>query len=748
MAQQETTQLIGPSESGTLPKSRLEDAAHAHSIYKGFKQDDRESAIQRTKIQAMFNGERPFSQAARERAGQSALCNLNFGESDAMKEDALSSYVDLYNSEESLIRLETRFGEPAQRGEWAEIIAREYTRMLKGWPAHFQRFMLNADYFVAHGVSVCYFPDDLDWRWDVARFGEFQIARETRATESEIEIAFLERKLNLAQLNSFIRNTQAATKAGWNIKQVKKAMLEHHAGSRGTESEFSPESFAEAMKSNDLFHAHRSKAVKIVHCWVKNFDGSVGHGIFLQDKAEKEWLYWNPNKFDRMTNAFIIYTFGVGDGYYHSIRGLGYKIFYQDNAANRMLSNALDGVNLRNSLIVQPGDENDLDKLVNMVQIGPMAVLAPGLKVQDPKFSSGDAAMQMVQQMRSFMRSKTNQYNPQNALPEGGPEKSRAEIVARLQEGARLSDSAKGLFYEPDTRHHRETFRRVMRRNYPESQAGGKEVQKMRQRLTEQGVPLEALFAVDLDSIRSVRSVGSGSPAAKELAMRQIMNLSGGYEETGRKQALLDATAAALNGDYETARKYVAPPPAPASAGQVTDAMMENILLAQGHEIPVVEGQLHLTHANIHLQKLQELEEGVKNGVEPMEVAEEMAMIQIHGTDHVERLSNDPSSTEDGAILRQAYQQFNQSINNGLNQLEAERQTQGANGGEQPDPEQVAFQQKLQQNAIEAQQKLAIKAAEAELDRQIKMAEGQQKIALEDAKAAATIRRDARLSGA
>ncbi len=82
-----------------------------------------------------------------------------------------------------------------------------------------------ADQFVSHGVGICYFEDEVDWRWRVAGLSEFRIPRGTRASEWEIECATVDREYQAHQLYKFIQDPDVAKDLGWNVKMVKEALL-------------------------------------------------------------------------------------------------------------------------------------------------------------------------------------------------------------------------------------------------------------------------------------------------------------------------------------------------------------------------------------------------------------------------------------------------------------------------------------------------------------------------------------------
>ena len=284
----------------------------------------------------------------------------------------------------------------------------------------------------------------------------------------------------------------------------------------------------------------------------------------------------------------------------------------------------------------------------------------------------------------------------------------------------------------------------------------------MRRNLERQGVPLEALFAVDLDTVQVVRAVGSGSPAARSLALKGLLDVAPGLPESGRRKAIRTYVANLLGG-YDEADAYI-DAIAPQTAGvQAKDAMLENFVLMDGQWIDVLEDEFHLTHAEEHLKKLQEMQEQIDNQeAEAMMLAEGMQMIQAHGTEHVKLIANDPTAEGDAAQLRQAFQQFNEAIHNGFIQMQkameeqqAQQQQDAQNGGgdngemdRERMKQEMDLEFKRQNHILDLQAKqakieadLEASALKARADIAKTMMQSRAATAAQDAKAASDIKR-------
>ena len=262
-------ELLGLDEKGKAPKLRVSSVDSARSIYKAIKDSDQGSSKNRALVDAMFNGAPPFNAQDLIEMGQGERTNLDFGEAASLKEQALSGYYDLTSSVDVLARISIDYGSPEQRVEWERILAEEFHHTLKEWQEFEFNHQILADQFVSHGVGVCYFEDEVDWRWRVAGLSEFRIPRGTRASEWEIEVATVDREYQAHQLYKYIEDPDVAKDLGWNVKMVKQALL--RACRESTYQEAGEwEKLEVELKNNDLLYGNsRGKKVHVVHMWVR-----------------------------------------------------------------------------------------------------------------------------------------------------------------------------------------------------------------------------------------------------------------------------------------------------------------------------------------------------------------------------------------------------------------------------------------------------------------------------------------------
>jgi hypothetical protein len=724
--------LVGNlNPDGSAPASRIRDPDSLHQVYLRLKQADDVNARNRAEVDAMFDGAPPYADNILRQAGMASRCNLNFGESEYMLEAALAGYIDLINSVENLISVRVKEEDPQKKSDYEQIIATGFTKMLREWDEFFPRYMLNANYFVKHGVSINYWEDEYDWRWQVSKIGDFLIPRRTWANEDSIEVAVSPRIMRAHELYNFIKDQERAKSLGWNIEEVQKAILAN-TGAQSTYHITDWERYEEDLKNNDLFVAHGSGSeIRVIHGWVKEYDGTISHYISLADGSNEDFLYQKRGRFSKACDAFVTFTYGVGtNGFYQSIRGLGYKIFPHIQVSNRMRCQLVDGSMLSSSLLIQPESEDALENLA-FEYLGPFSIMQSGVNIVDKQLPNfGQNAIPVLQDMAEQLQRRAGAYT----APTGNPnstERTKFEVQAQLQGDAHLTTASMGLFYAPWERLLRGCFKRATREDYLGYERGGRQVMAFWKYCTERGVPLEVLHR-KIESVNAVRSIGAGSDQLRLVAFDEMMQMMGQFDEQGRTNLLRDRIATRVG--YDQVDRYVPEQPNLRPVVDQKIAELENAAMAQGKQIQVSPSENHFVHAQVHIQDIAQQAEALKQGQADPQQAVAYAQVAFpHATQHLEQIAQDASRKQEYGQMKKALQQSSEIFEQTSEKIQSQQaKQQGAPQQGSGAEDQVKLQQHQQEMQLEAerhQQKMALEAAEAK-----------QKLALRDAEMAQKIR--------
>lgn len=711
------------SDDGVAPESRFKDATSAREVYDAFFEADREASRKRAMNQLMFDGAPPYKQEELIAAGQAYRTNVNFGEAEDLLSDAQGAYVDMLQSVEVLFTAETKFGATVdERNANAKEVCAEVSRMIRSWSGYFHQYLLRTTTFISQGVAVPIFRDDIDWRYDVKGLADFYVPRDSDAMEDSIEVAYARETFTITDLFNYIRNEEAAEVIGWDVEAVKKALIEHATKGSNKTTESSWEEFATMMKTDDLRVSARSNVVEVLYCWTREFDGSVTQYILTKKPGSTatEFLYEKRNKYSAMSEAFCFFTYGVGNkGKLYEIRGLGSKIFSPIQVLNRMMCQHIDGSMISSSLVVQPKDENSLGK-AQLSFRGPYSVLRPGTTVADvgtQNFSQN--TLGVSRQMTDLIRSKAGGYTPSRALPDDGREMSQFEASARISNAAGMTVTNLILYLEQEEKLLRQMVRRIVREDYNSDLPGGEFIEILHERLLAKGIPLEALYQLDIESIKATRPVGAGSPAARENAFRQLQEMAPAFDEVGRRH-LTRMRAANILGSFITASEFVPPPTQARIPDGTKMAMMENIAMKAGERIEVIPDEFHIAHLEQHTAAMEQYVLAAEEGTSTLaELVPLLFQLHEHSLAHLDFINSDPMSQAEAAMYRQALQNSGEILLNGMRQLEAENRANGGPVAEgqdsaQVDPKQQEFMAKMQRDMQLHQfnmQKLADKAA-------------------------------------
>lgn len=706
--------------------SRIKDVRSACAIFEGLRKADEQSSQNRARVDAMFDGANPYNQTALNASGQGLKTNLNFGEAQNLLDISLSSYVDLYSSLERLVEVRGTMGEPSEIKAKEDIVAEELTHLLRSWPEFHSSYLRLCTTFIKHGVGIAYFDTPDEWKFRVGGFADVLIPRQTPSSENLIDVAVGRREYHLHELFGYIRNEGAAQKVGWDVEEVKRVLLKN-ASSRGrTDRHYDDwEVLQKELKNNDIYEGYQNPTVSVLHFWVRELDGTVSH-YMCAEKSPKNFMYKKLSRYEKPEQAFVMFTYGVGsNGTYHSVRGLGHRIFNHIQTSNRLRCQMVDGAMLASAVMIQPDSQRALDEL-GFTYYGAYAVLSPGVNLIEKAVPNLSNSVQpALNDMANQLARNTDTistYGPERS----SPYRNQMQVVADMDVSSRLSGASLNLFYASWNRLLREIVRRVV--------VGKKRdpfLEDFYRRCEARGIEREFVDSLDVERTKAVRSIGNGSQVNRFNALRELQGISPQFDETGRKNLTRDIVATRVG--HDLADRYI---PQQEGARPTVDnkiAFLENKELLAGQSVPVVSNELHGAHLQVHVPELNQLIEQLNMGVaDPVQSLPALQAFYEHISDTAQQIAADPAMEGLLGQTKQVLQFAEEMINNTSKQVQKMQrdamQGQGQEGqeGQEGGSEMTAKMQEHQLKMQMAQQK-------AELDMQIKQAKFEQEQAIRDA---------------
>ena len=721
-------------EKGKPVETRLKDVKAAIGIFATLLRADEKSAVNRSRIDSMFDGVAPYSQSQLAASGQGLKTNLNFGEAQRLLDISLSAYVDLYTSLEKLVEVKATTGERSEVGPKEDIVAEELTNLFRRWPEFHSSYLRLCTQFIKHGVGIAYFDSPEDWKFRVGGFADILIPRQSQASENAIDIAVGRRQYQLHELYHFIKNEKAAKAVGWNVAEVKRVMMENVKTSGRAYTSGNTYSDYEALqaeiKNNDLYTGIQNPTVDVLHYWVREIDGSVSHYISAES-SPKDFLYKKVSRYETPEQAYIFFTYGVGsNGTYHSIRGLGQRVFSHVQTSNRLRCQQIDGAMLASSVMIQPENQRSLDEL-SFTFYGAYAVMSPNVRIVEKAIPNlGTAvqpALQDLSQQLSLNTDTMSPYGPNQT----SPYKNQMQVVADMDVATRISGSTLNLFYSSWTRLMREMVRRIVQVKRPDAA-----IKDFFDRCEKRGVEKEFIKKLDVAQTKAVRSIGNGSHANRLVSLRELQGISGQFDDVGRRNLTRDIVSTRVG--HDLADRYV---PAQEDDRQTVDtkiAYLENQQLQQGQPVPVVSSELHGQHLQLHVPLLQQFIQAINEGqADPQQVLPALQALYQHIAETAQYAAGDPALEAVVSNAKQILQYAEEAINNTMKALEKiQREQQQISEEEGGQPETSEVDMKLQKAQVDMQ----ITQQKAELEMAIKQKKFDQEQAIRDAEAALRFR--------
>ena len=563
----------------------------------------------RALCQAAIDGAPPYSDNRSRAMGTYGRSNFNpgFARRSTFKEE--SPYNEILEQMDILTTVPTLFGDEQSRQLWEPILAEGFTKMLRRWPEFNYLWQYNVSLFVRDGVSVCWFDDEKDWRWSVSGLQHFKFPNESKPCESRLDMVGWRSKLNTNTLYQKIKNRKAAEKIGWNVAAVEEAVKQ---ASAINDSSLSAEEMERRWKNYDVLDGAKAPQIETINLLVQEVDGTVTLLMALKNGDSKgPLLYERPNVFRSMGRFMTLFNYAVGtNGDIHSIRGHANRIYDSVVAAVRALNAFVDMAIFSATPHLECRDEDAMQTLP-LRKIGYMTLIQQGnkfLETKTPNFEQN--LIPLYNTMSGIFEGESSGQSVASFNQRQMERKTdRQEANERMSEG-QLTTSAMALFFPSLERHWKEVMRRASRKNYRKDEPGGEEVWWLRNYLTRRGVPLEALYQVDIDGMEVNTGIGRGSQLSRMAVADDIMEDYDRYDADGQNMALrLKLTTRAGS---RIANQIAPQIPGQRPGQQVDNADDQNGFLSGGNpaqiaSVKVRPDQNSALHVQTHLEFLREL---------------------------------------------------------------------------------------------------------------------------------------------
>lgn len=732
--------LLGIIEpDGVVPETRMGTPDDARTIVRKAMVEDQGRSIQRALVRGNIDGNNPYG--ASKRSGQKWEANLNFMFGKARVNRAVGTYSALFAGVENYANFRTGYqtDNPASL-RWNEIIAEKYHDMIKSWGAGWDWNMQHRiKQMVIEGYAPVLRGQGDDWRFKALDSSTIKVPRGTCSTLDErCEWVVLLDTVRSHELYKKIADEKTSTARGWNTEAVRKAII--NSGQQiGTENwRLNPwEKWQQMLVAHDIAWGYgKTDTIEIAHIFVNEYGGvnekNISHFIVTQNapngktEAENDFLFKHVRCYESYSDILKVFFSNIGDGTWHSVKGLAFDSFKHDVQMNRLLCRMIDRGFVDSTLFMASPNQNNSDKLDNMV-VGGAVVRAPaGSTILQTGFSGNLQAVQdCFRLLSNSINANTGASNPRTIMRDDGKgeQPTLGQVNAQIAQDTQLSNDQIRLDYLAMDELYDGMYWVAVRKGTTDKVA-----QKFQQACLDAGVPREALD--QMESVTANRSSGYGSNAMRDSVLDKLMTIAPMLPEDGKNNLM---NLAIMAWTENPAIVDILNPPHQQLTNDDTTIWEENEAIKSGADTPppIVPGQNNVKHVQGHLDESARVLAPVKqamdagqNDPQALQSAYQFATIMgKHIEDHLQPILADPTRRQ----LGKQFQAQLQDLFNFHGKLRGAIRTAMRE-------QQIAQQQ--QQNATALGVETQAKLHSADVANQIKVEKAQLEMQLKTQKAA------------
>lgn len=757
--------LTTTDAAGNPPASRIANATSARSIITQLSTADAVRAIRRASIKGLIDGNKPYDETELTRLGQGHRSNFNTRQAEGHINARKTSYYELRTSVPTLADIlfcDVPPGYEHVYCGYASKITKRFDAMLKSWPGFMFNMMLHQSEMVMFGVGPVYFPNEFTWKFKAAKHGALKLPKGSDATIDTLDICSLGHDFKVHELFNYISTPEkeaAAKKDGWDTALIKKCLMRscRVEPENGQYNDSQWEGLQQNIKNGDLFYSYGGNAagnfqhINATDLFVKEYDGQVSHYIVTDDSNDMLFLYQHKNRYESFERFLVLFMTDIGDGSYHSIKGLGARIYPICTVVNRMVNTVVDGTTMASTMIVQGESDGMNINKARIVRLGPITAIERGWNAVTGWNPNLAPVVGVMEKLESVLSQSAGTTRPDITDEPGGSPGSLGVEKLRLMREARLEHCDIDMYYLQLDLLYAEILRRVLSNSWNSNIDGYKERTKFIDNCVKDGVPKE-LLNIDMLSIQAVRAIGYGSPALAQMNADYNLSLSPYFDEIGKRTVLHDAIA--VRSGYRKADELV--PLADRNqipSNDQTIAALENNDFMEGTSSIVGVDQNHIAHLIMHLPPLAKIAEEYNAGAmdRPIDkVYAYMSQAVPHSGSHLDMIAGDPARVNEYKSFMQSFSEIARAYQSIEKEYEAEMQRRQQQQQEQaetiqhaiqniPDPETQAklakIQADMQLGVFKEQNQQKIREAKARHSMSIKERLANQKLAIENTKA-------------
>jgi len=531
---------------------------------------------------------------------------------------------------------------------------------------------------------------------------DVHVPKETPIEMDEWESVFIDDEKGVSFLWDKVSpgNEKAAQAAGWNIEQVKRAIMKLGEGVLGEGVNNKKlddwDHIQDEIKNNDITVTNRWPSIFLVHNFVREKNGNISHRIFIRDgiaslgKNQKnmeadpdshsakmgkdvdempedqeddipedfpeDFLYENLKAAENFGEKIGSLFAEVGNGLFHGVNGFGQKNYSHSVLINRIKCRLTDSLNFATSMNFQRNGEYN-DDTPPLESFGSLNVFAPGIQQLQyaPRMTEALQVLGILQNNMSENNALFRDSGKQIAETETA---TAASILGQIQ--AQASQANAALFLAQLGKIYAECFRRlrIKRSKDPDAKA-------FQARCIKAKIPESVLYESNI-TVKSGASASTASPIARAQLWQELR--AAARTTPGANVRYVDQMYYANRAGADIVKKIMPSNPAQTEASIINEAVVENVTLSGGNQQIVDQMHNHVVHLNVHLEVLEGIGQSAIQGnpVRPDHLLV-VQFISTHVEEHLNFLSQDTARQEEFRNLNKRYNVIKQILQQVIN---------------------------------------------------------------------------------
>jgi hypothetical protein len=546
--------------------NRFSSAAKITQTVWDMRNADLPRSSNRARIDELFNGNPPYSDA--EKARNRINTNVNFLEPTHLFHKSNRQFLNAILKPGNFFTVRLDSGPIHKRVEWGEIITQEINKQMKRGPAalHYRETLRNVfAQVVIHGIGPAEWSDKYSWVPNMHMLSDIQIPSRTLLTMENLSYFSVFRRYTAEQIWKMTHGPRVDK--AWQMPVVdqclKWAAKQYGQTRTNNDTQYNPERWQEDIKSDsgwygsdqvptidcqDFYyladdnkdHGWRRKIVLSCPEGVadgKNFLGE--NGTFIYDAGERKYA----DTLDQIIHFQFADGSVVAPFRYHSVRSLGFLLYSVCHLQNRLRCKFNDHIFeslLQYFRVSNPQDAERLQK-VDLINHG---IIPDGLQfvpMQERWQINGDLIGAAMQLNRQSMQDASENSTQDFEFAKDQQEKTATQYLGEANATAAMVGTMLQEAYGYQEFQYYEIGRRFCIKNSRDASA-----RAFRNECLSRGVP-EEFLSVNRWNISAERVIGSGNKQLEIAQTGMLMQQYNRYSPEAQKKVLRAFTFAVVD---------------------------------------------------------------------------------------------------------------------------------------------------------------------------------------------------------